>query len=114
MEPFLPHTQPTEYYICIQSVRDGELIYFTHEGGVDIGDVDTKAMKLLVGIDERPSELDIVNVLLKDVTEASKKNALIEFIQRLFAVYVELQFTYLEINPLVVLGKSCYFLSLLN
>jgi ATP citrate (pro-S)-lyase len=42
VEPFCPHSQDTEYYICIQSVREGDVLFFTHEGGVDVGDVDAK------------------------------------------------------------------------
>ena len=36
VEPFLPHEQSDEYYICIQSDRDGEEILFYSEGGVDV------------------------------------------------------------------------------
>lgn len=42
IEPFVPHTQQDEYYVCIYSHREGETILFHHEGGVDIGDVDAK------------------------------------------------------------------------
>ena len=34
--------QSDEYYICIQSFRCNDELLFTHEGGVDIGDVDAK------------------------------------------------------------------------
>ena len=46
VEPFLPHPSDAEYYVCINSAREGDYILFTHEGGVDIGDVDAKALKL--------------------------------------------------------------------
>jgi ATP citrate (pro-S)-lyase len=46
VEPFLPHPSNTEYYVCITSAREGDSILFTHEGGVDIGDVDAKALVL--------------------------------------------------------------------
>ena len=42
IEPFVPHGQQDEYYVCIYSHREGETILFHHEGGVDIGDVDAK------------------------------------------------------------------------
>ena len=45
VEPFVEHGQEDEYYVCIQSVREGEEILFYHEGGVDVGDVDSKASK---------------------------------------------------------------------
>ncbi|KAI8067040.1 citrate synthase-like protein [Gongronella butleri] len=102
VEPFAPHPQNTEYYICINSAREGDYILFTHEGGIDIGDVDAKALKLLIKVDEPfASPATIKETLLKDVPEF-KRDVLVDFISRLYAVYVDLHFTYLEINPLVV------------
>ncbi|RHZ46048.1 hypothetical protein Glove_637g16 [Diversispora epigaea] len=103
VEPFIPHPSHTEYYININSVRDGDYILFTHEGGIEVGDVDAKALKLLIPVDQNyPSSQEIKEKLLVNVPEA-KKDALIHFISRLYAVFVDLHFTYLEINPLVVL-----------
>ena len=53
IESFVPHEQKDEYYICIQSIREGDLVYFYHEGGVEIGDVDSKAEKYLFPTDEK-------------------------------------------------------------
>ncbi|KAM4059152.1 ATP citrate lyase citrate-binding domain-containing protein [Hirsutella rhossiliensis] len=107
VEPFVPHPQDTEYYININSVRDGDWILFTHEGGVDVGDVDAKAEKLLIPVDlsEYPSNGDIAAALLKNVPKGVH-NVLVDFITRLYAVYVDCQFTYLEINPLVVIPNA--------
>ena len=35
--------QNEEMYVCIYSHREGDTILFYHEGGVEIGDVDSKA-----------------------------------------------------------------------
>jgi ATP citrate (pro-S)-lyase len=103
VEPFVPHPQETEYYININSVREGDYILFYHEGGVDIGDVDAKASKLLIGPSESfPSIATVKRELLSQVPEKSQ-DVLLDFIIRLYSVYVDLQFTYLEINPLVVI-----------
>ncbi|EQL04168.1 ATP citrate lyase [Ophiocordyceps sinensis CO18] len=90
VEPFVPHPQDTEYYININSVRDGDWILFTHEGGVDVGDVDAKAEKLLIPVDlsEYPSNNDIAAALLKNVPKGVH-NVLVDFITRLYAVYVD-------------------------
>lgn len=48
VEPFVPHEQSDEYYVCINSNREGEEFLFCHEGGVDVGDVDAKADRLQV------------------------------------------------------------------
>lgn len=107
VEPFVPHPEGTEYYININSVRDGDWILFTHEGGVDVGDVDAKAEKILIPVDlsQYPSNEQLASTLLKKVPKGVH-NVLIDFITRLYAVYVDCQFTYLEINPLVVIPNK--------
>ena len=103
VEPFLPHPSHTEYYVCITSAREGDSILFTHEGGVDIGDVDAKALVLNLPLTEAfPSRETIASTLLSHVP-AEKKDTLVDFLIRLYSVYVDLHFAYLEINPLVVL-----------
>jgi len=119
VEPFVPHKGEEEYYINIHSVREGDWILFTHEGGVDVGDVDAKAERLLIGVDlsKYPSTQTIAATLLKHVP-SGVHNVLVDFITRLYAVYVDCQFTYLEINPLVVIpnesktSAQVYFLDL--
>ncbi|KAJ7638194.1 ATP citrate lyase isoform 2 [Roridomyces roridus] len=111
IEPFVPHPSNTEYYICINSGREGDAIIFTHEGGVDVGDVDAKAVRLQIPLaalavpGSFPSRDTIKSTLLAAVPAASK-DALTDFILRLYAVYVHLHFTYLEINPLVCLENG--------
>lgn len=107
VEPFCPHKPEEEYYINIHSVREGDWILFTHEGGVDVGDVDAKAEKLLIPVDlkQYPSNETIASTLLKKVP-SGVHNVLVDFITRLYAVYVDCQFTYLEINPLVVIPNE--------
>ena len=65
IEPFIEHTSAEEHYVCIQSNRHGEDILFYHAGGVDIGDVDSKAEKLFVPIDTLPSDKDLLKLTSK-------------------------------------------------
>ncbi len=55
------------------SDRDGENILFHHEGGVDIGDVDAKALKMSVPIDDKLNLNDLVSHLLINVANQKKK-----------------------------------------
>lgn len=70
-----------------------------------------------VDLEEYPSNDELARVLLPDVPKGIH-NVLIDFITRLYAVYVDCQFTYLEINPLVVIpnedatGAEVHFLDL--
>lgn len=101
IDPFVAHSQVDEYYICIQSDRNGEDVLFYSEGGVDVGDVDSKARRLHVGIDESLTvEAIASNSLLEGVPEA-RLESLSSFVVTLFQVYRKLNFTYMEINPIV-------------
>lgn len=53
--------------MCIYASREGDHVLFHHEGGVDVGDVDAKAKKLLVGVDEKISEESVKKELLTNV-----------------------------------------------
>lgn len=113
VEPFIPHDESEEYYVCIYTTRQENVILFYHQGGVEIGDVDSKARKFHISIRdmmhcEQASEptcstkrlLD--SQLLDAIQDPMRKGVLAEFIVDLLRVFDQLHFTYLEINPLVV------------
>lgn len=129
--------QDEEAYVCIYSHRNADTILFHHQGGVDIGDVDAKALKLEVPVDKSVSADDIKKHLLTNVTTDKKVKSNIQlaikalyviahslwynvalqervakFVHALYEAYVNLYFTYLEINPLVVTKESIYILDL--
>lgn len=111
IEPFVAHEAADEFYVCIYSHRHGDTILFHHEGGVDIGDVDAKALKLEVPADQKPTDQQIQE-LLKHVTNVQKRQRIAKFLKVLYETYVNLFFTYLEINPLVVTEQGIYVLDL--
>lgn len=110
IEPFVPHKDNEEFYVCIYSHRHSDTILFHHQGGIDIGDVDAKALRLDIPISETV-DLERVQTLLKNVP-SNKQKTVGEFIVSLYKTYVDLYFTYLEINPLVVTDESIYILDL--
>lgn len=99
-------------YVCIYSHRSADTILFYHLGGVDIGDVDAKAVKLEVPVGSDLSLADVKTTLLKAISDATKKERIAKFVYALYATYAELYFTYLEINPLVVTADNLYILDL--
>jgi succinyl-CoA synthetase beta subunit len=105
IEPFVPHQQSEEFYVCIQSHRYKDEIFFYHEGGVDVGDVDSKASKLAIPPGCDISEERVRLELLSEV-DASKQKTLASFIKALFIFYKELHFAYLEINPIAMLPNN--------
>lgn len=72
---FFQHSiwQEDEFYVCIYAAREGDYVLFYHEGGVDVGDVDTKAQKLLIGVDEKISEDQVKKELLTKAPNGKKE-----------------------------------------
>ncbi|MGA2680250.1 MAG: ATP citrate lyase citrate-binding domain-containing protein [Candidatus Bathyarchaeia archaeon] len=105
IEPMTPHKDSEECYLAITSNKNGDTILFYHEGGVNVGDVDKKAARLEVPIGTYPTSGEIQKKLLEKVP-ANCKSRLAGFIEALFKFYADLNFTYLEINPLLVTKDS--------
>jgi len=111
VEPFIPHEETDEYYVAIISKREGDEILFHHEGGVNVGDIDAKAVRLMVPIGEYPTADEIKKKLLGKIPE--QRRALVAgFIEGLFKFYADLHYAYLEINPFVVKDDKIYPLDL--
>jgi ATP citrate (pro-S)-lyase len=101
IEPLIPHKDSDECYLAIMSTKDGDTIMFYHKGGINVGDIDSKATRLEVPIGTLPSATDIEKQLLGKMP-AELRKFVAGFIEALFKFYADLNFTYLEINPLVV------------
>lgn len=108
---YFVNVQDEEAYVCIYSHRSADTILFYHQGGVDIGDVDSKALKLDVPVDRTVTVAEIEKHLLVHLS-GDKKQRVAKFVYNLYQSYVDLYFTYLEINPLVVTKDSIYILDL--
>jgi ATP citrate (pro-S)-lyase len=107
IEPMVPHKDSEECYIAIVSTKDGDEILFYHQGGINVGDVDTKASRLEVPIGTFPNQSEIEQKLLGKVSASADRKKLVSgFIEALFKFYADLNFTYLEINPVVVTENS--------
>jgi ATP citrate (pro-S)-lyase len=72
IEPFIPHKDAEEAYVCIYSHRTADTILFYHQGGVDVGDVDAKALKLEVPVGSNTTLADIEKILLTEIPAAKK------------------------------------------
>jgi ATP citrate (pro-S)-lyase len=97
VEPFVPHPSEAEYYICITSSRHADTLLFTTGGGVDVGDVDAKALKLDIPVlGPFPTRIELQNILLHDVPKHKKE--------------VLTDFQIGTLNGLFVLGRSIGFI----
>jgi ATP citrate (pro-S)-lyase len=105
IKPFAVYKESDECYLAIMSTKDGDIILFHHEGGVNVGDVDSKAVRLEVPIGTYPSAEEIKKKLLEKVP-LDRKELIAGFIEALFRFYADLNFTYLEINPIAITEDS--------
>ncbi|MFH4978329.1 hypothetical protein AB6A40_005038 [Gnathostoma spinigerum] len=115
IEPFCSHTTDDEMYIAIYSLRDKDVIAFYEQGGIDVGDIDTKARTAYVFVQLENASMVLTESELDRLIgncDADKKKILMEFIPELYKVYKEQFFTYLEINPIVVTDGKIHILDL--
>ena len=92
IEPFVPHASTEEHYLAIITGREGDEIMFCDTGGVDVGDVDSKAHRIFIPIGAKPADESLSMI---------KNKSIRQFAVALYDVFVDNHFTYLEINPLV-------------
>lgn len=59
--------------MCIYSHRAADTILFYHQGGVDIGDVDAKALKIDVPVGHNVNIEEIEKVLMVEMPVAKRK-----------------------------------------
>ena len=83
IEPFVPHKG--EFYVAIKSSRDGDNIYFSNHGGVDIESVWNTVAEILIPVEEEIDKINIESKLPKD-TPKDQKKTFVEFIKGLFKI----------------------------
>lgn len=97
VEPFVPHEK--EFYVSITSNREADVIHFSFEGGIFVEENWEKVIHIPI-----PIGTDIKSFNLESKIEGlgNLKDVIIPFIEGLFQVYLEQDFTFLEINPFAV------------
>lgn len=93
IEPFVPHE--VEYYLAFTSNRDGDVVHFSTQGGVDIEAVWDSV------IDVQVAPLGTLDkaALEKRLPKLPDKAKVVAFIDALYRIYVDYYFAYLEFNP---------------
>ncbi|MGC8721472.1 MAG: ATP citrate lyase citrate-binding domain-containing protein [Caldisericaceae bacterium] len=90
IEPFVPHEK--EYYVAIKTEEEGDRIYFSDIGGIDIEENWEHVEEFFVPIEGKIEQMHLEGI-----------DPLIEsFIKALYNFFVEYDFTYLEINPFAI------------
>jgi len=103
IEPFLP--QRVEYYVAIKSDRTGETVYFSPSGGVDIEENWDKVVSIHLPVGASIEDVDVAGKLPSSLS-SQERSFFVIFIRGLYRFYSDLCFTFLEFNPLAVIGNK--------
>jgi ATP-citrate lyase beta-subunit len=114
IEPFFPHN--FELYIAFKTEREYDTLFFSLEGGIEIEENWDKVHSFPI-----PFQLEIIDIdhkvktsLQKHLSAYAPKIALkiIDFIEATYKVFKQLNFAYLEINPLAINNSEFQILDL--
>ncbi len=97
VEPFIPHEK--EYYVSITSNRGSDTIHFSFQGGIFVEENWDKVTHVEIPIAAEIKTFDLAGKL-PDLGDL--RDTLINFIKGLYQVYVDQDFTFLEINPFAI------------
>lgn len=105
IEEFTPHKSDEEYYISFQTESDYDVINFSTTGGVDIEENWDKAVKTIqIKIFTTNEELEDQIKTLHSSTEIQN------FIKGMYFIFKDCHFSYLEINPFLLIDKTIILL----
>ena len=105
IEPCVEHDE--EYYVAIKSTVDGDTLYFSTKGGMDIEEVWDTVVEINIPANANIDKLDIESTLPAEVA-GTKRAAVAKYIVGLLKFYGELHYAYLEINPFAVKGENIF------
>lgn len=103
IEPYLSHQE--EFYLSITSERDNDIILFSAQGGMDIEERWNTIKTIEVPTLETISTKQIEQLLPKELSE-EKKQTIIIFIKAIHQIYINLNFSSLEINPFALTNNN--------
>ena len=108
VEPFTPHNDEQEYYISATTVGEDDVLYMSTEGGVEIEEGwEEKVTEVVIPINMQDANIDhLVRANAPVDLPSDKKEAFISFAIDFFRFYRDMNFAYLEINPLVMLDNN--------
>ncbi|XP_057494998.1 ATP-citrate synthase alpha chain protein 2-like [Actinidia eriantha] len=104
VEPFVPHDQ--EYYLSIVSERLGSTISFSECGGIEIEENWDK-VKTIFPPSEKPISLEACAPLTATLP-LEVRGKIADFILGVFAVFQDLDFSFLEMNPFTLVNGEPY------
>ncbi|BCD59952.1 ATP citrate lyase citrate-binding domain-containing protein [Nitratiruptor sp. YY08-10] len=114
VEPFTPHTEDEEYYIAATTLDENyDVLYMSAHGGMEVEENWDKVTEVKIPIDASDEEIEklIKEHIPADIPE-DKKEVYANFAVNFYKFFRDLNFAYLEINPVVIVGDNVYLLDL--
>ena len=113
VEPFTPHTQDQEYYISATTVGEDDVLYLSAEGGMEVEENWDKVVEVKIPITMSDEDTDkaIADNIPADIPSENRET-FTKFAQQFYKFYRDLNFAYLEINPIVIVGNDMHILDL--
>ncbi len=114
VEPFTPHKEDEEYYIAATTLdEENDVLYMSAHGGMEVEENWDKVTEVKIPIDASDEEIEklIKANIPADIPE-DKKDVYAQFAIDFYKFFRDLNFAYLEINPVVIVGNNVYLLDL--
>lgn len=109
IEPFCPHDPTQEYYISIRTEDAHDVIALSTVGGVNIMENWDMVTEIKIPIMSTTDEAN--NYISTQSPDKFKENpTLLKFVSGLYQFFVDLHFSYFEINPFVLKGTELHIL----
>ncbi len=102
IEPFVPHAPEDEMFVAIRTERERDIIYFSTQGGIEIEENWESVVQISIPILSSIDEVDVAG----QMPDFEQKEPVTRFVIALYKFFVDLAFTYLEINPFVLVGNE--------
>jgi len=107
VEPFTPHTQDQEYYISATTVGEDDVLYMSAEGGVEVEENWDKVVEVAIPITMSDADMEAkIRANIPSDIPAVNKEGFATFAISFFKFYRDMNFAYLEINPIVMLPDN--------
>ncbi len=114
VEPFTPHSQDQEYYISATTVGEDDVLYMSAEGGMEVEEGwEEKVNEVTIPITMSDNEIEhVVHASIPSDIPQENKERFASFAIQFFKFYRDMNFAYLEINPIVMVGNDMHILDL--
>lgn len=111
VEPFTPHTQDQEYYICAATGDEYDSLFLSAHGGIEVEENWDKVTEIKIPVEA--SDDDIASLISSNMPSDIKDKARFgDFAARFYRFFRDTHFAYLEVNPIVMVENKVFLLDL--